>query len=49
MCRYIRKRGKSYSKWGKIRTSYRNMLSDIVKGGDPENYNKIMASRDYDA
>jgi hypothetical protein len=25
------------------------MLKDIVKGGDLENYNKILKNRDYDA
>lgn len=49
MCRTFRARGKSFSEWGSIRRSYRAMLKDIVKGGDPENYNKNMATRDYDA
>jgi hypothetical protein len=25
------------------------MLKDIVRGGDLENYNKILKTRDYDA
>lgn len=49
VCRTFRARGKSFSEWGSIRRSYRAMLKDIVKGGDPENYNKNMATRDYDA
>jgi hypothetical protein len=49
MCQMIRSRGKSFSKWGSIRQSYRVMFADILKGGDPDNYNKKMATRDYDA
>lgn len=49
MCRMMRRRGKSFSEWGSIRREYRQMLTDIVKGADPENYNKQMATRDYDA
>lgn len=49
MCHLIRARSKSFSKWGTIRRNYREMFSDILKGGDPENYNKNMATRDYDA
>ncbi|CAB5219253.1 hypothetical protein UFOVP229_47 [uncultured Caudovirales phage] len=45
----IRARGKSFSKWGTIRRGYREMFSDILKGGDPDNYNKKLATRDYDA
>ena len=49
MCRYIRGRSESFSVWGKVRAGYRRMLKDIVRGGDLENYNKILKSRDYDA
>lgn len=49
MCHMIRARGKSFSKWGSIRQDYRRMFADILKGGDPDNYNKKLATRDYDA
>jgi hypothetical protein len=49
MCRLIRARGESFSKWGKVRSEYKLMLRNIVKGDDPENYNKQQATRDYDA
>lgn len=49
MCRYIRARGESFSVWGPVRAGYRDMLKDIVRGGDLENYNKILKTRDYDA
>lgn len=49
MCRLLRSRSKSFSKWKRVRSGYRRMLLDIVKGADIENYNKIMATRDYDA
>jgi hypothetical protein len=49
MCRYIRGRSESFSVWGKVRAGYRSMLKDIVRGGDLENYNKILKNRDYDA
>ena len=49
MCRMMRRRGKSFSEWGLIRREYREMFNEILKGGDLENYNKNMATRDYDA
>ncbi len=49
MCRLNRAQTKSVSKWKKVRSGYRRMLLDIVKGADIENYNKIMVTRDYDA
>jgi hypothetical protein len=49
MCRRIRARSESFSVWGKVRAGYRSMLKDIVRGGDLENYNKILKNRDYDA
>lgn len=49
MCQMIRSRGKSFSKWGSIRQNYRMLFADILKGGDPDNYNKKLVTRDYDA
>lgn len=49
MCRSTRARSKSFSEWGAIRASYRDSMNAIVKGGDPENYNKNLKTRDYDA
>jgi len=49
MCKIMRARGKSYSKWGDIRRGYKRMLLEIIKGADPEDYNKKMTTREYDA
>jgi hypothetical protein len=49
MCRDTRAKLKSFSVWGSVRAGYRDMLKDVVKGGDPENYNKQLKTRDYDA
>jgi hypothetical protein len=49
MCKATRARSKSFSRWGSIRASYRDSMNAIVKGGDPENYNKNLMTRDYDA
>lgn len=49
MCRGIRASSKSFSVWGSVRAGYRDMLKAVVKGGDPENYNKQLKTRDYDA
>ena len=48
-CRLTRASTKSESKWGTIRASYRDAFREIVKGRDPENYNKNLTTRDYDA
>ena len=48
-CRMVRANGKSFSKWRNVRQSYRNMFLDMIKGGDPDNYNKKLTTRDYDA
>lgn len=45
----VRAHGKSFSKWRNVRQSYRNMFLDMIKGGDPDNYNKKLTTRDYDA
>ena len=49
MCRATREHSKSFSKWGTIRTKYRSMFSEIIKGADPDKYNKHLVTRDYDA
>ncbi len=49
VCRKTRSLSKSTSKWGKIRAEYRKFLNEIVKGADPEDYNKILTTREYDA
>lgn len=49
MCRSVRANSKSFSRWGSIRSHYRQAMNEIVKGGDPDNYNKNLMTRDYDA
>ena len=49
MCRACRTNYKTLSKWGSVRAQYRDELKEIVKGGDAENYNKHLSTRDYDA
>lgn len=49
MCKMIRANSQSFTNWGEIRAQYRKDLREIVKGGDPENYNKHLSTRDYDA
>lgn len=48
-CKACRAHYKSLSKWGSVRQAYRSMFLDILKGADPDNYNKKLASRDFDA
>ena len=48
-CMYVRANRKSLSKWRNVRQAYRNMFLDILKGADPENYNKKLVTRDFDA
>lgn len=48
-CRKTRSLSKSMSKWKKIRAGYRKMFLEMVKGGDLDNYNKTLTTRDYDA
>ena len=49
MCKQCRTMYKSTSKWSVVRQAYRGLFRNIVKGGDPENYNKKLTTRDYDA
>ena len=48
-CKAMRARSVTFSKWGSVRAQYRDELKEIVKGGDAENYNKHLSTRDYDA
>ena len=49
MCKFCRQNSKSFTKWRSIRAQYKAELKEIVKGGDPEEYNKHLTTRDYDA
>lgn len=48
-CKFVRANHKTVSKWRSVRQAYRNMFLEIVKGADPDNYNKKLITRDYDA
>lgn len=48
-CRKTRSLSKSTSKWKRVRAAYRKMFLEMVKGADLEDYNKNLATRDYDA
>ena len=48
-CVYTRAQTKSFSKWGSLRAGYRSQFREIIKGQDPEVYQKQLKSRDYDA